>query len=68
MTVASNVKTTLASLKSAQANFSKLALNTIEEDAKRIFHESMMETSLIIQDLEKRLAELEREEPQYKGF
>ncbi|MFD3447648.1 DUF1657 domain-containing protein [Microbacteriaceae bacterium 4G12] len=68
MTVASNVKTCLASLKSAQASFSTLALNALDEGAKQTFHECMLEIEQTISDLQIRVATLENEEPQYKGF
>lgn len=65
MTTYSNVKTSLASLKSAQASFSKLAQLTTNVEASQIFHESMLETEAIISDLQQRIAFMEREEPQY---
>lgn len=68
MTVASQVKQTLASLKSMHASFQSLALTSIDEDAKRTFHEVMLTTEEIIADVKARVGELEYEEPQYKGF
>ncbi|MDF0727957.1 DUF1657 domain-containing protein [Cytobacillus sp. S13-E01] len=68
MTVASQVKQSLASTKSMHASFQSLALTASDEDAKRIFHEVMMMTDEVIKDLAIRVGELEREEPQYKGF
>ncbi|MBE4909437.1 DUF1657 domain-containing protein [Bacillus luteolus] len=68
MTVASQVKQTLASLKSMHASFQSLALTSIDEDAKRTFHEVMLTTEEIITDVKARVGELEYEEPQYKGF
>ncbi|KQL53859.1 NADH dehydrogenase [Heyndrickxia shackletonii] len=67
MTVASDVKNCIASLQGAKNNFSHLALVSRDDEAKRIFHECMMETEEIIQDLQSRVYSLEREEPQYKG-
>ncbi|MBA4538550.1 DUF1657 domain-containing protein [Bacillus aquiflavi] len=67
MTIASSLKSCIASLKGAEASFSKLAAITSCTDATRAFHECMLETREIVDDLQKRLAFLEREEPQYKG-
>jgi ribonuclease D len=68
MTVVSTVKTTLVSLKGAQANLSNFAHNTTDEEAKRVFHECMMDLDSIILDLKDRISKLEFEEPQYKGL
>ncbi|WP_028403364.1 DUF1657 domain-containing protein [Ectobacillus panaciterrae] len=68
MTVVSSVKSCLASLKGAQANLSTFAQNATDEEAKRIFHECMLEMDDVIMDIQKRVGALEHEEPQYKGF
>lgn len=68
MTVASNVKQCLATLKGIEADLSGLAMRTQDEEAKRTVHETMMEVSEIVTDLKKRVHELEKEEAQYKGF
>lgn len=68
MTIVSSVKSCLASLKGAQASLSTFAQNTADEEAKRIFHECMLEMDDVIIDIQKRIGVLEREEPQYKGF
>lgn len=68
MTVVSSVKSCLASLKGAQANLSTFAQNAADEEAKRIFHECMLEMDDVIMDIQKRVGALEHEEPQYKGF
>jgi hypothetical protein len=67
MTVSSQVKTCLASLKSAQADLEQFALNTQNQEAKSMFSQAAATTQQIIQDLEGRVAQLEAEEPQYKG-
>jgi Protein of unknown function (DUF1657) len=67
MTVASNVKQCMVSLKSAQATLSNLAQKSSDEHAKQIFHESMLEVEKTISDLQERIGQLEFEEPQYKG-
>ncbi|WP_054860287.1 DUF1657 domain-containing protein [Gracilibacillus sp. JCM 18860] len=68
MTVSSNVKQCLATLKSIEAGLSSLAINSSDEEAKRLFHEQMLVMEEIKQDIMKRIGELEREEEQYKGF
>ncbi len=67
MTVASNVKQCMVSLKSAKETLSNLALKSSDEQTKRTFHESMIEVEEIISDLQRRIGQLEFEEPQYKG-
>lgn len=67
MTTYANVKSCMASLKSAQANFSKLAHTTKDDNVSRLFHECMMETEEIAKQLQQRLTLLELEEPQYHG-
>jgi len=68
MTVATQVKTCLASLKSAQASLEQFALETQNTEAKTMFAGAAEQTQQIVADVEKRVAELEQEEPQYKGF
>ncbi|PHC98117.1 hypothetical protein COF36_01485 [Bacillus pseudomycoides] len=68
MTVVASVKTCLASLKGAQASLSTLSQDAADEEAKRVFHECMLEMDSVITDLKNRISMLEREEPQYKGF
>ncbi|MCH1626261.1 DUF1657 domain-containing protein [Fredinandcohnia quinoae] len=68
MTVASQVKQTLAGLKSMHASFQSLALSSSDENAQRTFHEVMLATEEIISDIKGRIGKLEMEEPQYKGF
>lgn len=68
MTVASEVKQSLASLKGIEADLSSLALRTQDYESKRTLHETMMVVHEVITDLKKRVGELEREEFQYKGF
>lgn len=68
MTVASDVKQCLASLKGVEASLSSLALRTQDNESKRTLHETMMVMSEMVTDLKKRVGELEREEFQYKGF
>jgi hypothetical protein len=68
MTVASQVKTCVASLKSAQASLEQFAMETQNEEAKTLFTNAAEQTLQIVQQVEGRVTELEKEEPQYKGF
>ncbi|MFK2826699.1 DUF1657 domain-containing protein [Bacillus sp. B190/17] len=68
MTVASDVKTCTAGLKHAEAVFSKLALLSNDPEAQQLFHESMLTIHEVIGRMDKRIFELENEEPQYQGF
>ena len=68
MTVASDVKQCLASLKGVEASLSSLALRTQDNESKRTLYETMMVVNEMVADLKKRVGEMEREEFQYKGF
>ncbi|MNW57349.1 hypothetical protein D3C74_351470 [compost metagenome] len=68
MTVAAQVKTTLASLKSAQASLETFALGTQNQEAKTLFTNAAEQTQKIVTQVEGRVKQLENEEPQYKGF
>ncbi|WP_339195479.1 DUF1657 domain-containing protein [Aeribacillus sp. FSL W8-0870] len=68
MTVVSQVKQTLASLKSIHAGLQNLAITSTDEETKRVFHENMLISEEIINDVKSRIGELEFEEPEYKGF
>jgi hypothetical protein len=66
MTVISDVKTTLAGLKSAQASFETFALSTDNEQAKQLYQQAAKQTQSIVDSLTPRINEIEQEEPQYK--
>ncbi|WP_449622583.1 DUF1657 domain-containing protein [Robertmurraya sp. Marseille-Q9965] len=68
MTVVSDVKQCLASLKGVEASLSSLAIRTQDNESKKTLHETMMVVNELVTDLKKRVGELEREEFQYKGF
>lgn len=68
MTVASQVKTTVASLKSAQASLEQFAIGTQNQQAKQLFTDAAAQTQQIVDQVTQRVAQLEQEEPQYKGF
>ena len=67
MTVASQVKKTLATLKGNQGTLRLYALQTKNEETKLVYYEALDSTQKIIYDLEKRVQSLEYQEPQYKG-
>lgn len=68
MTVASDVKGCVASLKSAQASLEQFALATQNQEAKDLYTNAAGQTQQILQQVETRVQQLENEEPQYKGF
>ena len=65
MTVITNVKQTIEGLKSAQANLETFALATDNQSAKNIYQDAAQQTQQIIDSLNPRLQEIEKEEPQY---
>lgn len=66
MTVAAQVKQTIAGLKSAQASFETFALGTENQNAKQLYQNAAQQTQTIIDSISPRLQEIEQEEPQYK--
>lgn len=66
MTVGQRVKTTLVSLKGAQADLESFALETQNQTAKHMFNQFADQTKVIVQGLESRVGEIEEEEPQYR--
>ncbi|WP_066256411.1 DUF1657 domain-containing protein [Neobacillus drentensis] len=67
MTIASNVKQCLSTMKGIEAQLSSFALNSLDKDAQAIFHEAMLTIGEVKKDLQYRVLELERHEPQYMG-
>lgn len=67
MTVGSQVKKTLATLKGNQGTLRLYMLQTRNEETRLVYHEILAATDQIINDLEQRLQTLEYQEPQYKG-
>lgn len=65
MTVISDVKQTMAGLKSAQASFETFALATDNQSAKQLYQDAAQQTQSIIDSLEPRIQQIEQEEPQY---
>jgi len=68
MTVASQVKQTLAGLKSAQASLETFAMQTQNQQAKDLYTNAAQQAQTIVDSLEPRIYEIEQQEPQYKGF
>ncbi|WP_077325847.1 DUF1657 domain-containing protein [Virgibacillus siamensis] len=68
MTVSSQVKQTIAGLKSAQASFEQFALQTQNKAAKQMYENAAKQTESVLQSVEPRVQQMETEEPQYKGF
>ncbi|MFZ5652475.1 MAG: DUF1657 domain-containing protein [Bacillota bacterium] len=68
MTVAAQVKQTLASLKGARATLETLASIEENNEAKHVLSVNAQRIQDVIGDMEKRVGVLEYEEPQYKGF
>jgi len=66
MTVADQVRQTLAGLKSAQASLETFALQTQNQKAKQLFQQAAQQTQMIVDQVNQRLQEIEQEEPQYK--
>ncbi|TYQ16236.1 UNVERIFIED_CONTAM: uncharacterized protein DUF1657 [Acetivibrio alkalicellulosi] len=67
MTVASQVKQTISSLKGVQGTLRIYSNQTRDQETKTVFDEALNVTDDVIKDMEKRLQTLEFEEPQYKG-
>jgi hypothetical protein len=67
MTIAASVKQCLANMKGIEAQLSSIALNSNDKDAQEVFHDTMITIASVKKDLQTRVLELERLEPQYKG-
>ncbi|MFZ5640907.1 MAG: DUF1657 domain-containing protein [Bacillota bacterium] len=68
MTVGSNVKQTLSSLRGVRGTLEIYAAQTRDEQTRSAYKEALQTVSGIIHDVENRLKAIEFEEPQYKGF
>lgn len=66
MTVFANVKQTLATIKSIEAQLSELALHAEDSEAQKTFHEMMLVIEEVKKDLFQRTVEMQLEEPQYR--
>lgn len=68
MTISSQVKQTIASLKGTQATLKTFASIEENQETKQTLNRNITRINDVVKDLEKRLGVLEFEEPQYKGF
>ena len=68
MTVSSQAKQTMASLKGIRATLNMFALHGESGEAKTIYRRNSDRVGQVIDGLEQRISVLEFEEPQYKGF
>lgn len=68
MTVGSQVKQTISSLKGVQATAKLYAAQARHEKTRHAFLDAADTLSEVLSDLEGRLSTLEFNEPQYKGF
>ena len=67
MTVASQVKQTLATLKGIQGTLRIYTTQTQDQETNTAYNEALNVTNAVINDIENRLQTLEFQEPQYKG-
>ena len=67
MTVISNVKQTLVTLKGIKGTLDIYAIQTEDKETREVFKGAVHISEEIIKDLEGRIQTLEFEEPQYKG-
>jgi hypothetical protein len=68
MTVSSQVKETVATLKGIESTLKVYAVQTIEQEIKSVFSQAGEDIAGVVNDLEERVGVLEFEEPQYKGL
>lgn len=68
MTVASQVKQTIANLKGVQVTLKTFASCEGNQGSKHLLEQNAQRISEVIGEMENRLGVLEFEEPQYKGF
>lgn len=66
MTVGSQVKTTFATIKNIEATLDILSNKTTDEQAKETYSNAAQIMTEIIEDLQKQVIYVTKEEPQYK--
>ncbi|OLN22123.1 DUF1657 domain-containing protein [Domibacillus antri] len=66
MTVISDVKQTMAGLKTVQASFETFSLSTENQQAKQLYQGAAQQTQTLIDSLSPRIDQILQEEPQYK--
>lgn len=67
MTIGAQVKQTVAALKGSRATMRLYAGHSRHEEARSAYRQALDIVDTVLTDLEKRLQEIEQEEPQYKG-
>lgn len=65
MTVITQVKQTIAGLKSAQASLETFSLGTDNKQAKQLYADAAKQTQAVIDSIESRMQQIQQEEPQY---
>lgn len=65
MTVITQVKQTIAGLKSAQASLETFSLGTDNKQAKQLYTDAAKQTQAVIDSIESRMQQIQQEEPQY---
>ncbi|MEG6615579.1 DUF1657 domain-containing protein [Peptococcaceae bacterium 1198_IL3148] len=68
MTIAAEVKQTMASLKGVQQTLKAFAMLHPEQQSKDILEFNINKIEKVIANIEGRIKQLEYEEPQYRGF
>ncbi|NMA14515.1 MAG: DUF1657 domain-containing protein [Clostridia bacterium] len=68
MTVSSQVKETVATLKGIESTLKIYAVQTVDQEIKSVFSRVGGVIDGVVNDLEERVCVLEHEEPQYKGL
>ncbi|MCR3920963.1 MAG: DUF1657 domain-containing protein [Firmicutes bacterium] len=66
MTVDTQMQQVLATAKGVQASFETFSLQTKDEAAKQMYTEAAQQLQLVVDGLEKRMEQVEEEEPQYR--
>jgi hypothetical protein len=67
VTIATQLKQTLASLKSAQASLEGFALQTDNQEAKHMYEQCAQQAQTLVDSLNTRVEEIQQEEPQYRS-
>ncbi len=68
MTTYSKVRQTLASLEGAKATMDVYGQISQDEHARQLFRRNAQKLEIVLDRLQKRIREMELEEPQFKGF
>ncbi|MFZ5597706.1 MAG: DUF1657 domain-containing protein [Bacillota bacterium] len=68
MTVGARLKQTIASLKSVEGTIATFASVEPDNEASAVYKRNSDRIKRVVSELEKRLAAVEFEEPQYKGL